>query len=219
MFWSLLLAHFIADYPLQPNWIVRNKTRLWALLLHVSIHLVVMLAIVGAARAQVWPYLLALAVIHFWIDVGKNTIYRLRPKWVVGPYLVDQACHYLSIGLVSAWILGHIPAPALPFSPMAAILVTGFLLVTYVWSITERILAHSQPDYRLELARQFWPRMFARAALLSGLLLLWRLAPSTTAATLTTGRLPYLSGPYRRRALLTDLSVVIVVQLFIQWVS
>ena len=49
MFWSLLLAHFTADYPLQTRWMVMNKTRFWVLGLHVAIHFVTMLAVAGRA--------------------------------------------------------------------------------------------------------------------------------------------------------------------------
>jgi hypothetical protein len=34
----LFFAHLIADFPLQPNWIVMNKNRLGILTLHVTIH-------------------------------------------------------------------------------------------------------------------------------------------------------------------------------------
>jgi hypothetical protein len=219
MFWILLLAHFIADYPFQPDWMVRRKKRIDGLALHVIVHLVVMLVIVGTARAQIWPYLSGLAFIHFWIDVGKNTVYRLRPKWIVLPYLIDQLCHYLSIGLVAWWIGQQVGTVLLPLTESASILGIGYLFATYVWFITERVLAHADAAYRSVLIRQLWPRMLTRGIILSGLLFLAQSFPVLLFAAPSAGSLPYFSGEYRLRALFTDLSVVVAVLIFIRLAS
>jgi hypothetical protein len=122
MIWHLFLAHFLADYPLQTSWMAHNKWRPYVLIAHVGIHFLVMLLLAGAARAAVWPYLLALALAHLLIDAGKNTVHRLRPGWVIGPYVVDQLVHYLTIVLTGAWIGRAVGPVTLPFSSEAAIL-------------------------------------------------------------------------------------------------
>jgi hypothetical protein len=216
MFWYLLLAHLIADYPLQPTWMVRNKVHLWALSLHVGVHLVAMLAIVGQIRQVIWPQILALAFAHFIIDVGKNTVYRLKPEWVIAPYLIDQLFHYISIWLVSVWIgraHGSLPLPlAVPW----VILAIGYLLVTYVWFITENILYYANPRYRLELKTQLWSRMIIRATLLTAMIFVWKPIPVIAMAVPAPQCIPYLCGNYRIRALLTDLGVVLAVLIFYQ---
>jgi hypothetical protein len=214
MVWYLLLAHFIADYPLQPNWMVRHKVHLWALSLHVGVHLIVMLAIVGQVRQVIWPQILVLALAHFIIDVGKNTVYRYKPEWVIAPYLIDQLFHYISIWLISVWIgrvHGSLP---LPLAETWVILIIGYLLVTYVWYITENILSYANPGYRLELKTQLWSRMVIRAGLLTGLVFLWRPFSLISMAVPIQISIPYLSGDYRSRALLTDLGVVLAVLVF-----
>jgi len=219
VFLYLLFAHFISDYPLQTDWVVRNKMRLEILLLHVGTHFVVMLAVVAPHSLRLLPYLAALTAIHFCIDVWKNWMYKVRPQWVVWPYIVDQIFHWISIGLVAAWIGRSAPglAPYLP--PQVALFALGYLLATYVWFVSERIFAHADADYRKEVACQLWRRMAARAAWLSLFLLL--LGPlfeplSSGAPAALVLPLPYSRGKYRWRALLTDVGVALVVALLVQ---
>ena len=88
MFWTLLLAHLIADYPLQSSWMVRAKRTLGGLTLHVAIHIVVMLILVGPALPQVWLPLAAIALVHFALDAGKNVARTGSSAaiWPIRPY-------------------------------------------------------------------------------------------------------------------------------------
>ncbi len=219
MFLYLLFAHFIADYPLQTDWVVKNKQRLEILLLHVGTHFVVMLAVTAPHTLRLWPYLAVLTGVHFFIDVWKNWMYKVRPAWVVWPYIVDQVFHWISIALVAAWIERAAPS-ATPFlPPRVVIFALGYLLVTYVWFVSERILAHAAPEYRKEVVCQLWQRMAARAAWFSVFLLLFGLLPgllSSGAAAALVLPQPYSSGKYRWRALLTDVSVALFIALLVQ---
>lgn len=230
MTWHLFLAHFLADYPLQPGWMALNKRRPHILIAHISIHFLVMLLLAGEARQIVWPYLLALALAHMLIDIGKNTVHRLRPDWVIGPYVIDQLFHYLTILLTGAWIGRAVGPVALPFGAQAAILGTVYLVGTYVWFISERIFAHADEGYRHEVQAQFWPRMGARAAMLT--VMLWALfrwgdLAGAQALGLAGAQafgfillvsvatpVPYFSGQHRQRALLTDLAVSLSLAIF-----
>jgi hypothetical protein len=215
LFPYLLLAHFLADYPLQTDWIVRNKQRFKVLTLHIAIHWVTMFVIVGAARVQLWPYLTALAGMHFVIDIWKNWMNRRWPRWVVWPYVVDQIFHFITIGFTAEWIRRALPQVAQPFSPELAIYATGFLVVTYVWFVSERILAHSTPEYREEVICHLWLRMAARAGLLAVFLLTWRASLNGPAAALVLP-LPYSNGKYRWRALFTDIGVAFAVMILME---
>ena len=238
-FWYLLLAHFLADYPLQTNWMVRNKTRLWVLLLHVSIHFVVLLLVTLPAAINLWPYLLTLSVVHFFIDAGKNWFTIHRPAWIRWPYMIDQLIHFLSIGLVAAWMQdAGIGLLAIP--PRWVVYATGFLLVTYVWLVTERVLgphpergSQSEPgaqEFRCAPTPNFrrraqtptpalpqlrpWSRMFFRAAFLALLLLAWNLfavQSRSMAAGLLPVLLPYPATRAGLRILLVDMLVTSVV--------
>lgn len=215
MFWNLLLAHFLADYPLQNSWMAAHKDRWQVLALHAGIHFAVMMLVISPAWRELWPYLLLLALVHFLIDRGKLALNALRPGWVVLPYLIDQLLHYLILGAAAWWIVRTQGSPTLALDPDLAILATGYLLGTYVWAISEKVLTASQPESRQEWAAGLWPRMAVRALLLTGLL--WLLYPGRAGlAGLVQGTaLPYLSGNHARRALFTDLLVTISAWLFI----
>lgn len=219
MFWYLLLAHLIADYPLQPGWMVANKRNLGVLGLHVSVHFVTMLLILWSSKAILWPYLLLITAVHFLIDLGKNIVWDVRPQWIIWPYVIDQLLHYLSLAWVSALILRNISMSKLPLAYPWIIYALGYLLVTYVTFITERIFAHAHPAYIQEAVKLFWPRMLIRAVLLSVLLMFWRPLPALVLSVSLPVELPYFSGNYRARALITDLVVALAGFIFIRLVT
>lgn len=214
MFWHLLLAHFIADYPLQPNWMARNKTRLWILLLHVSTHFLVMLAVFLPLTGQVWPYLLALATIHFLIDSGKNWLTIHRRDWVAWPYLADQAFHIVSIGAISLWISSAMQSHQPLYLPrQAAIIATGFLLVTYVYLISERVLSSGAVGISAEQVGRPWARLLIRGALLAALLLGWNSYHAALPSLFI--QMPYPATRQGARALISDLLFTVLVAVIV----
>ena len=195
MFWTLLLAHLIADYPLQSSWMVRAKRTLGGLTLHVAIHIVVMLILVGPALPQVWLPLAAIALVHFALDAGKIVVIRWRPHWVVSSYLADQALHMITLWLASAWIAQHTPAATPLLKPNLAILLSGYLLATHIWFISERIFTHRDATYQQELNRFALVRMVTRGLLLTLFLLAGRPASTSTGSALALSlALPYVTG-------------------------
>jgi hypothetical protein len=226
LFWYLYLAHLLADYPLQTDGMMRVKDRWWGRALHVGVHIAVLLLVVGPSRRALWPFLLALSAVHFVLDSGKRWLARLRPQWVVGPYLLDQLLHLGVILLVVAWIRVTLPATLLPPDRRWPVYAGGFLLATCVWYVTERVLAHDHEDYLREVIDQHWPRMGVRAGLLALFLLSPRLVvlqrpPKPGALTLLGLPLsvPYLSRSYRRRALVLDIVVPLVAAVLIAWAT
>lgn len=216
MFWYLLLAHLIGDYPLQTGWIVQKKRLWWGRALHVSIHLAVLLAVVWPATGGLWPYLVALAVLHYGIDTLKNGISQRWPKRVNGPYLADQGLHLFSIVLVTVWIQGALPNALIPVAAPWVFYAIGYVFVTQAWYITEWLMTHENAAYQADVQARHWPRMAARAALTSIFLLVLQ-APAAAATLLAVGSmvLPYQSVRYARRALITDVAVSAVAALFI----
>jgi hypothetical protein len=179
MFWVLLLAHFLADYPFQPTWIVRNKNQFAVLGLHAGIHFAVMLVLAWPGAAQIWVYLLLLTSIHFGIDAVKNWFAIHRPSWTNWAYIIDQLFHILSIGGVAAWIDLNQAGVRLPISKSLAIYALGFLLVTYVWLISERVFRRSVSEMQNQgLVRQDWSRLWVRMGMLAVVLAGWRVYSS-----------------------------------------
>lgn len=216
IFWLFYLAHFLADYPLQPGWLVEAKRNWRGLLVHVSIHLATTLFIVGSVRRFIWPYLLLLAGFHFAIDVIKNLFFIYRPNWIIGPHLLDQFLHLLSIIFIANRAQGIIPEAWLPDYHVWPIYAIGYLLATYVWFITERIISYAAPAYQREISTYLWSRMITRALFVTLFLLAWQFLVLAAPLIATTVHFPYAGGSYGRRALITDLCVAFVVALFIR---
>jgi hypothetical protein len=211
MIWYLLFAHFLADYPLQPAWMVLNKTRPWVLLLHILIHWGVMLGLFWAYLPIIWPYVTVLALIHLVIDIVKNWFNVHHPEWTVRAYLVDQLCHVISIYLVAAWSLHNNVSLGQLFLDQPVVVVgLGFLWVTYVWLITERIIVRGRLDEWLSVApQQEWSRLFVRAGFLAVLLIGSNLISPVSASLLL--QYPYAVSGRGMRALVVDIAVVIAV--------
>jgi hypothetical protein len=213
MFWHLFLAHLVGDYPLQSEWLIENKRSLWGLSLHTAIHLALMLLVVGAASVEAWPKILVLALIHFLLDLTKSRLFSRWPEHARLHYVVDQILHILSIFLVAQWIVIDLHPVLLPISTTWTIYSIGYLMVTYVWYITEKLFTEHDEKYQKELERHFWSRMVTRAVLLT--LFLFAGQSLEIAAGAMAFRLPYTEGPYRRRALLVDISVALVIAVFV----
>ena len=208
---TLLLAHLIADYPLQTDWLVKAKRTWPGLSLHASVHLVTVLVVCLPYTSMLWPYLLTLGVVHFGIDAFKNLLAVRRPQWIAGPYLFDQLLHLISIWLIAAWAVATLPN-GWPIERPWQIYAIGFLFVTKVWQITERVLFHADAGYQRELMRMGTSRMTARVLLLALWLLMGRSLDTSRPLAGAAALWPYfMSSAYGRRALFTDLGVTLVV--------
>lgn len=106
IFWRLFLAHFLADFTLQTNWISRiKKEKTLGMVLHILIHLVVTYILVFPYLSVVWfnfvffemkgyMVLILICFIHFMIDqlkiyLTKNGVF---PDNTIS-FLVDQLFH------------------------------------------------------------------------------------------------------------------------------
>jgi hypothetical protein len=219
LFWYLLLAHFLADYPLQPDWMARNKTQLRVLSLHVAIHFLVMIGLVAPSAILLWPYLLVLAAIHFLIDIGKILVSLRYPQWVSWPYLIDQSFHIITIGLFSVWIGNNLNSIPFPANRALVVYSLGYLMATYVWFISERLLSNKDPHYKRLVIRQAWSRMLVRAGLLTALLLSWNAVSGKAVVMylpfLATALLPQYTHGLHKRALIIDMSVAVAAALLV----
>jgi hypothetical protein len=116
-FLALLLAHLLADFPLQSNWIVWNKSRrLSALVSHGLIHWSVAwgcLLLFASARFLSWRAHLVVGAYfaaHLLIDKLK---YWLTAKKVwrddARTFSIDQVLHVLTIAIASLLLSGINP--------------------------------------------------------------------------------------------------------------
>ena len=199
MFWRVLLSHILADYPLQPDWIVFNKRKAWGLGIHIAIHFGVMFVLVGPARTQIWPQLLALAVVHLLLDITKSSITPARARSAIPHYLLDQLLHVISIYLVAGWIERNLDPALIPAPSEWPLLAAGYIVATYVWFITERTAYSGDSKYLVELEDHFWSRMIGRAVMLTALLLI-KSRCTVGKATGTQSARTSKSAPFRNGA-------------------
>lgn len=216
MFWTLLLSHLIADYPLQTDAMVQAKKHLPGLLLHVAVHLVTMLVILLGLVGLEWRTalfaVLAVTGCHFAIDVWKNVLSKRKPQWVIGGYLQDQVLHLMSLWLVATWFA---PGSAFAIPASWVIYASGYVLVTHAWFVTERVLTYRNKARQTLITAQLWPRMVSRALLLTLLLLGWHQVGPTGLASAAVFSWPYGRSGERQRWLLIDIAVALAGMLFI----
>lgn len=206
MFWRLLLAHFLGDYPLQPDWLNARKNKLGGLALHVSIHGLTSLVLLGLGRTEVWLPVATLVAIHFGMDWFRT---RMTPFWGDRKslaYVIDQIIHVTVIAGIAVWAARRVGSAA-PFAVERwPIYATGLLLATYVWFISERIFSARDTRYLAMVNEQLWPRMLVRGALFSLLLVIGTLLFKPGVAMLALG-VPYRSRDFGRKTLLIDIAV------------
>lgn len=219
MFWFLLLAHFIADYPLQTNWIVVNKTRSGVLFLHVLIHFLVSMIFVLIYAHEVWPFVVLLAIIHFLIDTSKKYFNETRPNWVVALYFIDQSIHLVSLVFIAVLMGNYSGISPFVLKPLWLIALIAYLVVTYVWYISERIIAFHETAYFQQVVDKEWSRMFARTVYLTLSLAFWLSFSNTSVVMLSMFKFPYKLQSFGIRAFLTDIAVALAGSIFIIWIG
>jgi hypothetical protein len=135
----LMFAHMLADYVLQTNWLVAQKSKSWAgLALHGGVVGFVSLLAVAPYLEDVWPALILLMGLHTLQDYLK--VYftpRLKVHPFV-PYLADQLIHYaVIIAFQVVWFDGRVSSGpddaeiAFMWTGAAVIAVTRFYEVTW----------------------------------------------------------------------------------------
>lgn len=104
MLYLFLFAHLVADFVLQPYWLVVRKRYWHGLAIHGGLVLVCMLALglIDRAVLALWPAMLGITAVHVAADWWK--VHRadrvLKPAIV--PFLLDQGIHVATlIGMIS----------------------------------------------------------------------------------------------------------------------
>jgi hypothetical protein len=212
MFWPLLLAHLVADYPLQTDGMVQAKKTVAGLALHVAIHgltlFVLLNGLLGLAWRATLSWVVMLVAFHFAIDSWKNVLAQRAPQWVIAGYGQDQLLHLLSILVTAYWQAQISQGSLFALAPPWILYACGFVVVTHGWFVTERVLSYRMRPYQDWVNATFWPRMISRALLFSVLLLGWNVSGLAALLLGLTFHRYDLACRYPLRALLIDAGVV-----------
>lgn len=103
-FWLLILAHLIADFPLQTDRIFEYKTKYsWGIIYHASIYALATLIIAFPyiKYPSFWLLLSLLSLIHIGLDRAKIEVTRRGVKDNLLLFLADQGLHFFSIWLLA----------------------------------------------------------------------------------------------------------------------
>ena len=167
-FLLLVIAHLLGDFPLQTNWVYRQKFRnmqggLW----HAGILLLCYLAVLSPylVNWQVMLAIICLTVIHYLQDFLKvkfvdkcKTIKKIHGFWL------DQAAHLILIIGISFWLDSlkisgwQMEESILQF---AAIYLIVVLSSTFMWNV----ICHSQRDDKI--LRRDWQGIFIRGGIVT----------------------------------------------------
>jgi hypothetical protein len=99
IFFTLLLAHLIADFPLQTNRIFAMKLKSSkGIAIHVLIHVAVTALLIREPVIH-WRLFIILAITHFLIDWLKL---RYPTQRQVPGFLLDQILHLIVLGFLAA---------------------------------------------------------------------------------------------------------------------
>lgn len=144
IFWRLVLAHLLADFTLQFDFVNRLKRRsFWGMLIHCLTHLVMSVALTwnylgdtwfsaGPFGVNGWEALLTMFVLHFAVDEFR--IYTMR-SWYrdnTVSFLMDQFVHLYVLFLISPVDIG---GQGLLMGEKWAAVVSMFVLVTHFTTV------------------------------------------------------------------------------------
>ncbi|MBV2360670.1 DUF3307 domain-containing protein [Thalassococcus sp. CAU 1522] len=126
-FTALLLAHVLADFVFQPDWMVARKGNVFILLLHAAIVLVFSTAALGG----IWEVALVVATAHLAIDAIKAWA---LPRTFTA-FAIDQSAHVATIAAAAYYWSGAFDAGLwAPWGDQAlapALILSGFIVTVF----------------------------------------------------------------------------------------
>lgn len=127
MLYLFLFAHLVADFVLQPFWLVLRKRRWDGLLIHGAIVLACMLVLplIDRAILPLWPIMLAVTAVHVATDWWKVRFGDRIPGPPIGPFMLDQVIHVATLCGVLCLALPASQVWSFDASPVAQLALYG----------------------------------------------------------------------------------------------
>lgn len=130
IFFTLVLAHLIADFPLQTNRIFAMKLQSSkGIALHVMIHLLVTALLIKAPLSHL-PLFIILGISHFLIDWLKL---RYPTNRQAAGFLLDQALHLIILIFLAT--ISTTLQPVLPYWLLIVAMMYAFIppIIMFLW--------------------------------------------------------------------------------------
>ncbi len=150
MFYLFLLAHLVADFMLQPYWLVKRKRRWDGLLIHGGVVLACMLllALFDRRALELWPAMLGITAVHVTADWWKvHRCDRLFPRPIV-PFLIDQVIHFGTLALLLSACMPLAEVWTLEGSPLAAYAIYAAVYVVAAFAVPIGVMVWLDPQFR-----------------------------------------------------------------------
>ena len=184
MIYLFLLAHLVADFVLQPYWLVVRKQRWDGLLIHGGIVLACMLALplIDRAALALWPAMLAITAVHVAADWWKVRHGQRIPGPPIVPFLLDQAIHGATLSLVLSLALPAGRVWALAASPVAPLAIWFAVYVIAACATPIAVMIWLDPAFQhVALAGQARLRSLLAGSALVSLMVIggWLTLPAT----------------------------------------
>jgi hypothetical protein len=121
MFYLFLFAHLVADFVLQPFWLVLRKRQWDGLLIHGGIVLACMLLLplLDRAALALWPAMLGITAVHIAADRWKVRFGDRVLGPPIGPFMLDQLIHVVTLCAALSLALPAAQVWRLDASPVA----------------------------------------------------------------------------------------------------
>ncbi len=171
MFYLFMLAHLVADFALQPLWLVRRKRQWDGLFMHVSVVLLCMvgIAILEPQALALWPAMLGISAVHLATDRWKvrHADRLFRPPFV--PFLMDQGIHLATIAAALSLSLpaAQIWSPAASALAWPAIYLSAYIVAALAAPIALIVLLDPSFQHAAQAARARVRSLVAALAVLT----------------------------------------------------
>lgn len=150
MIYEFLLAHLVADFILQPFWLVVRKQRWSGLLIHGAIVLACMLLLplIDPATLSLWPAMLGITMVHVCADRWKvrHADRVLRPPII--PFFIDQIIHVATLALVLSLVMSRARVWSLAEVPAAYFILYANVYVVAACALPIAIMIALDPTFK-----------------------------------------------------------------------
>lgn len=127
-FAALLLAHVLADFTFQTDWMVQRKRNPLVFLLHI----IIVFAFTTAALGGIWELAIVVAAAHFVIDAVKLWALPLRVRRSFAAFALDQTAHLATLCAAAIHFPGAVAAGSwagwLDIAVVPALLLSGMIV-------------------------------------------------------------------------------------------